>query len=59
MYALTEQSVHRLLTSAKKIHGDLVASPMWELLKDEPAVVEFIAAIDEVDKQVNQNEASV
>lgn len=59
MYNLTEQSIHRLLETAKKIHADLQASPMWPLLKDEPAVVDFIAAIADVEQQVNQNEAQV
>jgi hypothetical protein len=54
MYSLTEQSVERLLQACKKLHDSLRESPLWELLKNEPVVVNFTGAFEDLDKEVNK-----
>ena len=57
MYNLTEQTIHKVLQTGKKILSDLKASPIWGMIEKEPTVSDFSDAIDELEKQVNQNEA--
>jgi hypothetical protein len=59
MYNVTEQSIHKLLQSAKKLLSDLQASPIWGVIQNEQVIIDLTKAVEEVDEQVNQNEAQV
>ena len=52
MYQLDEDMIKRLIVASKKLQASMVASPMWVLLKTEPAIVEFVDSLAELEQQV-------
>lgn len=51
-----EDSMEHLMEASRQLHGQLVASPLWELLKTEPVIVQWITALNEVDLQIKPKE---
>jgi hypothetical protein len=58
MLQIKEDSMQRLMEASQQLHGALVASPMWELLKDEPVIVSWINALGEVETQIKQEQVN-
>ena len=54
MFQIKEDSMQRLMDASEQLHGSLVSSPIWEMLKDEPIIVSWINALSEVDSQIKQ-----
>lgn len=51
-YQIKDESIARLMENSQLLHGKLVASPLWEMLKTEPLIVSWIQSLDEVDRQM-------
>jgi hypothetical protein len=58
MFQIREDSMQRLMEASQQLHGALVSSPMWELLKNEPVIVSWINALSEVETQIKQEQAN-
>jgi hypothetical protein len=52
MFQIKEDSMQRLMETSQHLHGSLVASPLWEMLKTEPVIANWIAALGEVESQI-------
>jgi hypothetical protein len=57
--SVTKESSQRLLQAARRIVSDLKASLVWNMLQDEPTIVEFVAAMDAFEQELNQNESQM
>lgn len=57
MFQMQEQSITRLLETSQELHGKLIASPLWELLRTEPVIVNWISALNAVDAQLKKEQA--
>lgn len=58
MYQIQEDSIRRLQESSKKLHSFMVSSPVWNMIKNDPIIKDWIFALDEIDSQVGKNEAN-
>lgn len=56
MFQIQEDSMHRLMKASQHLHGSLVSSPLWEMLKTEPVIVQWISALNEVESQIKPKE---
>ena len=56
MFQIKEDSMQRLMEASNHLHGALVASPLWEMLRTEPVVANWINALGEVESQIKQKE---
>lgn len=45
--------VERMLEAAQALHGKLVSSPLWEMIKTEPVIVQWMNSLGELEKEVN------
>ena len=57
MFAISKPVVLGILSTSTKIQTALKESPMWVLLGNEPVVTEWIAALDQLQQEVDQSEA--
>ena len=46
-------NVMRLLAASKKLQQNLIASPLWSMLKDEPLVIEFIESTQNLEDRID------
>jgi hypothetical protein len=57
MFQVAEDSLAKLMEASQQLHGKLVASPLWGMLKDEPLIVNWINALSEIDSQFKKAQA--
>lgn len=49
----SKDAIQHLLECSQHLHGELVRSPLWELVKNEPVILHWMAALTQVEKLVN------
>jgi hypothetical protein len=55
---VTDESLERLLETSQTLHGKLVTSPLWEMIKTEPVIVQWLGALGDVESQLKKKHES-
>lgn len=50
-YQIKEETLRQLQDVTIRLHGRLVASPLWVLIKDEQIIIEFINVLRDIESQ--------
>ena len=54
MFNLQEEPINRLMETSQHLHGQLVRSPLWEMLKTEPSIMNWIKALGDVESEIKK-----
>ena len=52
MYQVQEVIAIEVVAKSKRLQAELMKSPFWLLLKDEPVVKEFLASVESLEKEI-------
>jgi hypothetical protein len=52
MYQLTEEPVNQFVAAAENLANAFTKSPYWVLIKDEPVIVEAVAAYQRMRNEI-------
>jgi hypothetical protein len=50
------ESLQRLMETSQVMHGKLVASPLWDLLKTDPEIMNWINSLSTVDSEMKSGQ---
>ena len=55
MYQFQKSSIEKLLETSQRLHGSLVASPVWELIKTEPVIMDWMNSLSDIESQIKKS----
>lgn len=52
MFQFEEQVIIDMVARSRKLLGELMASPLWPLIQDEPVITDWIKSIEALDEKL-------